>query len=470
MTRIVSQDPSLEPVAEVLTTLLQPHPPLAADLLLTLGEVTLSPGTAGEDECHRITTTPSTITCQARTPQAVFRAALRTALYGTQGLGVVEGGPRYGWRGLMIDTARHFWTVPELERIVDLAAVHRLNVLHLHLTDNEGWRIEIPGLPRLTADGPHYTVAEFGRLQRYAADRHVVIVPEIDLPGHCAAAVRAHPELGTVQTALGPMSISAFDARDPATRAFITHVLTELCRMTDGPYVHFGGDEAFGLDEQLFGQAVTLARDVIRSGGKSPLGWQESVRAGLEPGGIAQWWIDPSMIDLPADVALRPELAARGLTNELLAELAEGFAPTAGDLGRILASGGRVLLSPQTHLYFDRPYDLAIVPPEQRETAARLGFIYEPRTVRHFAAWDPTAYGLDTANVAGVEAALWSETLRGFDDLTFLLLPRLATIAETAWNGRPSAWPQQHDHLRASGRIWQQRGLTFLRTTEVTWE
>ncbi|WP_157252436.1 family 20 glycosylhydrolase [Nonomuraea typhae] len=474
--RILTEDPSLQPVADVVTELLHPHPPLSADLRLTLGQVTLQPdalgvAVSGADECYRITSTPGAITCQARTPQGVFRAALQAALYGTPGHpGVIESGPRYAWRGLSLDTARTFWSVPEVKRIIDLAALHRLNVLHLHLTDNEGWRIEIPGLPHLTAGHAHYKIEEYADLQRHAAARHVVIVPEIDLPGHAAAALAADPALPNACDPHGwdGLPFAALDPRDEATRAFITRVLTEVCHLTDGPYVHFGGDEAFGMDEELFRQAVRLAREVIRAAGKKPLGWQESARAGLEPGDVAQWWVDPSMMDLPASTEGNPALAAAGLTDELLGKIREHFAPSAGDLDRIIQAGGRVLLSPQSHLYLDRPYERQIIPAEQ-EHAGRLGHIYRPRTVRHAADWSPSAYGLPQENVAGVEAAVWSESLRSFDDLTVMLLPRLAAIAEIAWYGRPPAWPQARAQLAASGRLWEQRGLTFLRSTEVAW-
>ncbi|MFI6536341.1 family 20 glycosylhydrolase [Nonomuraea sp. NPDC050547] len=478
--RVTVGDPSLQPVADVVADLARPHPPLTTDLHLTLGDLTLAPVAAGApisggDECHRITTTPTATVCRARTHQGLFRAALHTSLYGPPHAETVEDGPRYAWRGLMLDTARHFWTVPELRQIIDLAAIHRLNVLHLHLTDNEGWRIQIPGLPRLTAGTPHYSTADYTELQRYAARRHVVIVPEIDFPGHSAAALRAYPDLAVLPAPTGwsaqlPAPV-ALDPREATTRDFVSHVLTELCRMTEGPYVHFGGDEAFGMDGTLYDQAVVLARAVIRAGGKQPLGWQESARAGLDPGDVAQWWVDPEMIDLPTpgDLDRRPELAALGLTGDLIATITEFFAPSGDDLARIVGAGGRVLLSPQSHLYLDRPYAPAIVPEAQRERAAGLGFIYEPRTVRDTAGWDPGAYGLGDEHVAGVEAALWSETLRGFDDLTTMLLPRLATIARTAWTGRPTPWNEERRHLAADGRLWAQRGLTFLRSTEIDW-
>ncbi|MFI9557767.1 family 20 glycosylhydrolase [Nonomuraea endophytica] len=470
--RITVADPSLQPVADVVAALADPHPPLTTDLHLTLGDVTRAPAAAGVpisggDECFRVTTTPTATVCQARTHQGLFRAALHTSLYGPPETETVEDGPRYAWRGLMLDTARHFWTVPELRQIIDLAAIHRLNVLHLHLTDNEGWRIQIPGLPRLTAGTPHYSTDDYTELQRYAARRHVVIVPEIDLPGHSAAALRAYPDLAVLPAPTGwssqlPAPV-ALDPRDAATRDFVSHVLTELCRLTDGPYVHFGADEAFGMDDTLYNQAVALARTVIRAAGKRPLGWQESARAGLNPGDVAQWWVDPEMTDPPT------ELTALGLTGELIATITEYFAPSADDLARIVAAGGRVLLSPQSHLYLDRPYAPAIVPEAQRERAAGLGFIYKPRTVRDTAGWDPGAYGLADENVAGVEAALWSETLRGFDDLTTMLLPRLAAIARTAWTGRPAPWSEQRRHLAADGRLWERRGLAFLRSTEIGW-
>ncbi|GII05286.1 family 20 glycosylhydrolase [Planobispora takensis] len=499
--RIGTAEPALEETAETLRELLSPHlAALAAGaqdrspgtLRLVLGQVGRRPDALGvpprgdghADECHELVITPDGIVCRARTPQGVFRGAvaavrlLSAAPGGDLACRRTEDGPRYAWRGLMVDPARCFLPLDELLRLVDLAALYHLNVLHLHLTDNEGWRLEIAGRPGLTAaeDGSFYSAAQYRELQAYAAARFVTIVPEIDLPGHTAAVLRAHPELGTVPRpawlpADAPFS-PPLDPCDPGTRAFLAEVLTEVARLTDGPYLHIGGDEAFGIDEASFAEAIRFARETVRVAGKRPLGWQESARAGIGPGDIAQWWVDVPMMDLPADeaeLAARPELAGTGRPLAFFTAVARFFAPADGDLARIVDGGGRVLLSPQSHLYLDRPYDASIVPPGQAEAAARLGFSYRPRDVRHAAAWDPAAYGLAPDRIAGIEATLFGESLRGLDDLTTLLLPRLAGIAETAWTGSPPAWEAHRESLAGQSRLWRERGITALLSTEIDW-
>ncbi|MBF9066487.1 family 20 glycosylhydrolase [Streptacidiphilus sp. NEAU-YB345] len=462
---------------------------------LVLGDVPLRADALGvaptgescPDESYRVEADEFGLFCLARTPVGVFRAAV-SALHlltaaaadgaDTLPCGSIDDGPRYAWRGLMLDPARSFLSPDELRRVVDLAALYKLNVLHLHLTDNEGWRLEIASRPGLTADAaqPYYSAAEYRALQTYAAERHVVIVPEIDLPGHSAAAPRAYPGLGTLPRPSslpeGAPFTPPLDAHDPGTRAFLVDVLTEVARLTEGPYLHFGGDEAVGADADAFTEAVTLARDVIRRAGKRPVGWQESSRAGIGSGDIAQFWVDVAMMELPEteqELHARPELVDAGYTLRTCDLLRRFFAPTDGDLARIVAGGGRVLLSPQSHLYLDRPYDAAVVPPEQAERARRLGFAYRPRSVAHTAGFDPAAYGLRPENVAGIEATLFGETLCCFEDLTTLLLPRLAGVAEAAWTGAAPSWDEYRGRLALHSRLWRERGLTWLPTTEVDW-
>jgi len=443
----------------------------------------VSPGSdAQPDEGYRLTVESDQIICQARTPEGVFRAAVSAlhllAAAPSKGLacGWIEDTPRYAWRGLMVDPARHFLTVGELREVIDLAALYKLNVLHLHLTDNEGWRIEVPGRPELTAGQPHYTVAEYRELQAYAARRFVTVVPEIDLPGHSAASLRAYPKLGTVGlpewVPEGAPFAPALDPRDEVTRAFVIEVLTEVARATAGAFVHFGGDEALGMDSERFAEAVVLAREVIRDCGKQPLGWQESARAGVSPGEIAQWWVDVPMMDLPdgeEELALRPELVKAGMTMPFVRALTGIFTPTNEDFSRIVDGGARVLLSPQSHLYLDRPYDLAVVPEERHADAERIGFAYRPRDLRYTAAWDPAVYGLAPEQVAGIEATLFAETVRDFDDLVTLLLPRLAGVAEVAWTGAVPRWEEYRERLAGQAQLWRERGLTALLSTEVDW-
>ncbi|WP_436775239.1 family 20 glycosylhydrolase, partial [Yinghuangia sp. YIM S09857] len=202
----------------------------------------------------------------------------------------------------------------------------------------------------------------------------------------------------------------------------------------------------------------------VRAHGKQPVGWQESSRAGIAAEDIGQFWITPEMM-FPPGAETSP------LGPELHAAVTAFFAPTADDLDRIVAGGGRVVLSPQSHVYLDRPHDPALTAAEQAETVARLGMpVYEARGVRTMADWNPADHGVPEAQVAGIEAALWAESITCFDDLTTLLLPRLPAVAETAWSGGPAEWSDYSARLARHAELWEQRGLAYLKTTEIDWE
>lgn len=510
--RIAAADPVLEQLTETLRALLSPHlpgrplpagsdEPAAHALVLALDDEPPTPvrttvgvapdgGAQPSDEAYRLRVTADGIECLARTAEGVFRAATSAvqliATAGTHGelpFQEVTDAPRYAWRGLMVDPARAFLATDELRRIIDLAALYKLNVLHLHLTDNEGWRIELPSFPRLTeavGDGPvreFYSVAEFRSLQEYAARRFVTVVPEIDLPGHCRMLREAVPGLAEAPAPAGLKErfpfVPPLDLTDGATRATVSRLLAEVCELTDGPFVHVGADEAFGATAESFADSVRELRAIVREFGKSPVAWQESARAGIEPRDIVQHWVDVEMMDLPdteEELAARPELVAVGQTPAFIRALKKFFAPTDEDVARIVEGGGRVLLSPQSHLYLDRPYAAEFAPPEQAEAAGRLGFgSYRPRGVEHAASWDPAAYPIPDACVAGVEATVFAEQFKGFDDVTVLLLPRLASVAEAAWCGRAPEWAEYRERLGRHGRVWDQRGLAYFASTEVPW-
>ncbi|WP_405900693.1 beta-N-acetylhexosaminidase [Streptomyces sp. NBC_00727] len=491
-------DPALEEVAATVRSLLGPHLPDAADgtpraLVLGLDDVASAPplgiapdgGTDPVDEGYRLRVDADGITCLARTPEGVFRGAA-TALQliatarvtGELPFQELADAPRYAWRGLMVDPARSFLTPDEVRRIIDLAALYKLNVLHLHLTDNEGWRVELPGTPALTAPGADfYTVADYRALQEYAARRFVTVVPEIDLPGHCATLRAAVPGLPPAPAPAGLADrfpfVPPLDLTDETSRAAVTRVLTEVCALTAGPFVHIGADEAFGATPESFEASVRELRALVRGLGKRPVAWQESSRAGAGPDDIAQYWVDVPMMDLPdtaEELAARPELVAAGRTMEIITALRKFFAPTDDDLRRTVEGGGRVLLSPQSHLYLDRPYAAGFAPPEQAAEAARLGFDgYRPLGVRHTAAWNPAAYEIPDANVAGVEATVFAERFKGFEDVSVLLLPRLPSVAEAAWCGHAPEWAEYRDRLAHHGRLWTDRDLPYFASTEVDW-
>ncbi|WP_327668032.1 MULTISPECIES: family 20 glycosylhydrolase [unclassified Streptomyces] len=443
-----------------------------------------------QDESYELTVDTAGITCRARTAAGAFRAAmsaaqllLTTAPQGTISHQVMGDAPHFAWRGLMLDPARTFLSGDEIRRLIDAAALYKLNVLHLHLTDNEGWRLEIPSLPALTrpADGAapaHYTAAEYEALQEYAALRHITLIPEIDLPGHCAALRQALPDL---PDAPAPDSLPAqvsftspLDLTEPRTHTAVSTLLADVCALTRGPYVHIGGDEVLGMTQEGFASSVRQARDLVRKFGKVPLAWQEASRAGVEDGEVLQHWVDTQMMDLPetaADLAARPRLEAAGFTLEFAHALKRFFAPSDDDLARIVAGGGHVLLSPQSHLYLDRPYSSDITPPDCPSDTAALGFpSYRPQSVRHTAAWDPSSHPVPEEQIAGVEATLFAERLRGIDDVTTLLLPRLPSVAETAWTGTAPDWAEYRQRLGLHASWWQQRGLRHFPATDVPWQ
>ncbi|MET7368235.1 family 20 glycosylhydrolase [Streptomyces sp. NPDC005566] len=251
-------------------------------------------------------------------------------------------------------------------------------------------------------------------------------------------------------------------------------VLDEVCRLTDGPFVHIGGDEAVGMTADSFVNAVRELRSLVRSSRKRPLAWQESSRAGITPDDIAQYWVDVPMMDLPdteEELADRPELLAAGHTLEFTKALKAFFAPSDHDLARIIEGGGRVLLSPQSHLYLDRPYAPAVIPGHQNETLTRLGFrAYRPGDVRRTAAWNPAAHHIPDGHIAGVEATLFGESIESFADLTVLLLPRLASVAHSAWSGNQLDWEEHRTRLAHHARLWQSLGLSYMASSEIPWE
>lgn len=517
--RFDTTDPLLEPVVDTLRTLLAAHlPPHGSsqprrvpgevEIELRRGEVpwTARPvgvapdGSPDPDESYALRVTGDRITCRARGAAGAFRGGVTAAMLvatrhrtgrdgpvsegtvgeGPVGEGMVLDAPRYAWRGLMVDAARGFPEPAELRRIIELCALYKLNVLHLHLSDDEAWRLAVPGHPELTRGAAHYTVAQYRQLQEYAARHFVTIVPEIDLPGHCTALLNARGDLARTPpttrsggaAAAHPAVPPAIDLRDAATARVIDDILARVCAATRGPFVHIGGDETFGISDDGFRHAVRRLRSAIRAAGKRPLSWQESARAGMTGDDIGQFWVDVPMMDLPgsqAELDARPELREAGLTMPFIRGLTRFFAPTDGDLARIVA-GGRVLLSPQSHLYLDRPYDLDGVPDGQVSQARRLGFpSYRRRGVRHAASWDPAAHGVPDDRVAGVEATLFGACGDHFSDLMMLLLPRLAGFAETAWAGSPAPWSQYRLRLAQHAPLWRRRGLPYLASTEVPW-
>jgi len=376
--------------------------------------------------------------------------------------------PRYAWRGLSLDLARAWLSVEEIRRVIDLLALYKLNVLHLHLTDDQSWRLPV-GRPagRAEPGAAFYSGEDLRALAGYAADRFVTIVPEVDTPGHASALVRLHPALNTgrndVEFELLPGHKHPavwLDPELPATFELIEQVLAGVAAIFPGPYIHIGGDEPRGMPHDLYSSYVTRVRRIVRSLGKRPLGWQESARAGLGPDDLIQYWFTD--IALPAS-----------LPPQARAQMDADLALSRRDVEAAAAASVPVIVSPLSHCYLDVPYAEPSADPAQADRQGRAGLrLYAPKTVAESFEWEPgEALGPGrAAQVAGVEAAIWAETISGFDDLSFLLLPRLAGVACKAWSAPQAAgWTGHRDRLARHGRLWAQDNLTYFRTSTVDW-
>lgn len=392
-------------------------------------------------------------------------------------------GPRFAWRGLSLDVVRTFHGPATVRRVIDLCSLYKLNVLHLHLSDDQGWRIAVPSRPELTAigaagalgdrPGGFYSPAELAGLVEYAAARFVTLVPEIDLPGHTGAVFRAYPELAPTDPRAGDVSpglaIGTLDPQRAATWAFVEDVLDAVIpQFPQSAYLHIGGDEAFGMADDAHAAFVERTIGLVRARARFVVGWQEIARAPIGPGEIVQHWID--LREAP-DPATHDALAA--VPAEIRSLIAETMAKAGHDVSRALDAGARLLLSPTSRLYFDQPHAEASADPVQVELRARVGLpVYPAMPLRQGVEWDPA----DTPGVtsddqlAGVEAAIWCETIATRDELEFLLLPRLPGAAEKAW-ARPGItdWSTYAPRLAAQAELWNARGWNWFAADSVAW-
>ncbi|MGM0385152.1 MAG: family 20 glycosylhydrolase [Actinomycetota bacterium] len=400
-------------------------------------------------EAYRLSIAPDRVTIVATAPAGLLAAAatLGQVLDGAGPLVPcldIADAPRFAWRGLSLDVARRFFPVEDLELVVDLLADLRMNVLHLHLTDDQGWRIEVPGWPELTGlsssggcgggPGGFYTAADLARVTETAHRRGVVVVPEIDVPGHVNAALHAVPGLnpdGVVprEHTGTEVGFSRLHSSAPATGPFLRDVLGFVAGLA-ADRVHIGGDEPPEMPAAEYADLVRTAAAHVVAAGRSVVAWQEAASAGLPPGSVLQWWDERAPVD---DVVA----AVRG--------------------------GARLLLSPASAVYLDVTYS-ADFP---------LGLEWAGETeLRDSHDWDVLGVvpGVGEEHIMGIEACLFSETLRTRDDLTTMLLPRLAAVAEAAWAAAEQRdWNDFARRMPSCGRRWTAQGLAWHRSPGVEW-
>ncbi|MEV4635774.1 family 20 glycosylhydrolase [Actinoplanes sp. NPDC049548] len=433
-------------------------PPRVPAISLLLGANDSRLGSEG----YRLEVTGRAVTVRANRPAGLY-AGTRTLLQllptqidsptVVQRAWTVPGGrivdyPRFAYRGAFLDEARHFHTPDEIKAYVDEVSRFKVNYLHLHLSDDQGWRIQIDSWPRLTevsggpgtgvdGVGPGYlTKSEYREIVAYAAQRYVTIVPEIDMPGHVNAAQVAYPELTCdgvappprTDTAVGYSSLCIGSER---TYRFVEDVIRELAAMTPGPYLHIGGDEAHATPEADYLTFQQRVLPLVAKYGKIAYGWNEIAKSPASGTAVAQYW---------------------------------DTATTNATVAAAVARGTKVVMSPANKAYLDMKYD--------RNTPLGLswaGYI-EVRTAYD---WDPATRvaGVGEAAVLGVEAPLWSETLRSLDDIEFMAFPRLPAIAELGWSPASTHdWESFSARLGSYGPRWTLQDVNFYPSPQINWE
>lgn len=356
--------------------------------------------------------------------------------------GYIRDYPRYAYRGSMLDVSRHFFEVAEVKRYIDFLAAYKMNVMHLHLSDDQGWRIEIKAKPALTSigstaevgtgDGGYYTQEDYKEIVQYAADRFITIIPEIDMPGHTQAALASYPVLNcdgkTHELYRGTeVGFSSLCTDNEATYEFVDTVIQELAAITPGPYIHIGGDESHVTAKEDYIYFVNRVQKIVAKHGKIMVGWDEIAQGDIGPETVVQQW------------------------------------NSAGNAQKAAENGNRVILSPAKRTYLDMKYD----------SSTRIGLAWASLIpVDHGYNWNPDTINkeMPVEAILGIEAPLWTETVENMADIEYLVFPRLPGYAEIGWSPQSvRSWPNYRQRLAQHGIRFDMDQINFYRSPMVDW-
>jgi hexosaminidase len=396
-------------------------------------------------EAYAIEVSPHRITVSAASAAGLFYGAVTLwqllppgGATGQIPAQTIRDAPAYAWRGLMLDSARHFQSPVFIRSMINWMALHKLNVLHWHLTDDQGWRLEIRKYPRLTSVGAwridpggkryggFYTQDEVRDIVRFAATRHVQIVPEIETPGHATAAIAAYPSVGATGDRALRVSASwgihthLFNL-EPGTFEFLENVLGEVLKLFPSPYIHVGGDEAV-KDEWNASPTVQARASQLGIHGADAMQayfTQKIVQFLAAHGRRAVGWDEIMQPGLPSDAVVMAWHGASG-----------------GHAAAI--RGNDTVLAPDPALYFDRRQSNLAVEPPGRLNVISLEDVYR------FEPDDRELSDSQRRHILGLQAELWTEHIASGRQVEWMALPRAAALAEVGWSSRRS-WP---DFLR----------------------
>jgi hexosaminidase len=445
------------------------------NIALTLKELNPDLG----DEGYTLTVAPEGVTIRAGTSAGLFYGAqslLQLLSIPGEAAGQrtnwlipclhIEDQPRFRWRGLMLDVSRHFFTKEEVKRLLDEMAWHKLNVFHWHLVDDQGWRIEIKKYPRLTEAGAwrkeigfgcdpkastsygpdgryggYYTQDDVREVVAYAQARHITIVPEIEMPGHASAALMAYPQYsctgGPFTTDLpGGVFNGVFCAGNDDTFAFVEDVLSEVCALFPGPFIHIGGDEVLvdnwkncpkcqarmkqeGLtkESELEGYFIRRVEKIVNAHHRRLVGWSEIREGGLAANATVMDWV--------------------------------------GGAVEAATAGHDVVMSPLADCYFDHYQSLD----QSKEPHAIGGYL----PLKQVYAFEPMPTNLAAAyqdHILGAQANVWTEYMPNFKHVQYMVFPRLCALAEVDWSPKASRnWDDFSRRVRVDCQRLDQLGV-----------
>ena len=357
--------------------------------------------------------------------------------------GKIIDSPNFEYRGAMLDVARHFFTVADVKKYIDLLTYYKINKLHLHLSDDQGWRIEIKSWPLLTevsgktevggGEGGFYTQEEYKDIVAYASKNYITIIPEIDMPGHTNAASVAYPILNGNGKTLKPyigtrVGFSTFDTNKDTVYAFIDDVVREISELSPGPYFHIGGDESHVTKKNDYIYFVNRVEKIVQKYGKQMIGWDEITQANVGSTTIAQHW------------------------------------STAANAIEGAKKGSKIILSPAKKAYLDMQYD----------SLSKHGLhwaAYIPVDSAYI--WTPEKHikGLSRENILGIEAPLWSETITNMAELEYLAFPRIIGYAELGWTKEGNRnWDDFKVRLANQTPYLEKMNVNFYPTELVDWK
>jgi hexosaminidase len=408
------------------------------------------------EEGYELNVTQSVVKLVAHKPAGLFRgiqtirqllppaieSATSQAGPWTMPTGTIKDYPRFVWRGAMLDVARHFFKVDDVKRFIDLMAYYKMNRFHLHLSDDQGWRIVIDSWPNLATHGGstqvgggpggYYTKKDYAEIVAYAQSRYIIVVPEIDMPGHTNAALASYANLNCDGVARElytgtKVGFSTLCTSEEITYKFVDDVVREISALTPGPYFHIGGDESQATKPDDYIKFVERVQGIVKAHGKQPIGWEEIAQSRLIPTAIVQHW--------------HSDLAQKAVQQ-----------------------GAKVIMSPASKAYLDMKYD--------RTTPLGLDWagLIEVQTGY---AWDPAKQvnGVSEKDILGVEAPLWSETIQTIGDIEFMTFPRLLGYAEIGWSAAEGrGWDEYKTRLGVHSARLTALGVKFYRSSQVPWQ